>query len=70
MIKFENKNNGRFYYVYVEKDLLHHFALAIHYGGVHVRRNRRIAFDDERSLRKEIERITKKRLKRGYSLVT
>lgn len=70
MIKFENKTNDRFYYLLVEKDLLHHWVLRIHFGGARVSRSRIMGFEDSHKMQKEIERITKKRLSRGYSLVT
>lgn len=69
MVKFENKINGRFYYLFVEKDSDNCFALRIFYGGKHVRRTRTALYEDSESFRKEIERITKRRLQRGYSLV-
>ncbi len=70
MIKFENKNNGRFYYVMVDSDLIHNSVLRVIYGGRHVSRHRTISCNDLSTMQKEIERITKKRLQRGYELVT
>ncbi len=70
MIKFENKVNGRFYYIFIEKDMVHDCVLRILYGGVNVSRARNLMYGDIQTLRQEIERLTKKRLSRGYSLVT
>jgi predicted DNA-binding WGR domain protein len=70
MIKFENKENGRFYYVSIENDLLHNSVLRITYGGKQVCRSRVIGFENNGYIQKEIVRISKKRIKRGYSLVT
>jgi len=70
MIKFENATNGRFYYIHIEKDLLNDCILRINYGGVSVTRHRAIFCKDHNSLNRQIGRIIKKRLSRGYSLVT
>ena len=70
MIKFENRTNDRFYYLLVEKDLLNHCVLRIYFGGARISRCRVIGFEDQREMQKEIDRLAKKRLSRGYSLVT
>jgi len=70
MIKFENKNNGRFYYVYVSQDMLNDLVIRIVFGGVGVSRDRIIFCGNRKDIQKEIERITKRRLSRGYSIVT
>ena len=70
MIKFENETNGRFYYLEINKDLLNESVLRITYGGRHISRTRTVYFGSEDSISKEIERITKKRIKRGYQIVT
>ena len=69
MIKFENRTNDRFYYLSIEKDLLHNWVLRIYFGGIHVKRSRVIGFEDGHKMQKEIDRIAKKRLRRGYSIV-
>lgn len=70
MIKFENQSNGRFYYLMVNRDLLNDCVLHINFGGRDVSRFRSIPFTDRKTLQKEIDRISLKRLKRGYSLIT
>jgi hypothetical protein len=70
MIKFENKTNGRFYYMQITSDLLNECVLRIFYGGSRVTRIRVVACDDRCSLQQIIEKISKRRLKRGYLLVT
>lgn len=70
MLKFENPNNGRYYYIFKERDLLNDLVLTVIRGGnnTHVRRS--IGFDCELAIHKEICRLSKKRIKRGYILVT
>jgi len=70
VIKFENPNNGRFYYLHVQKDLLGDVVLSSIRGGKFHRVERKIALNCEIEINKEIERITKIRLKRGYQLST
>jgi predicted DNA-binding WGR domain protein len=70
MLKFKNESNGRFYYLKVCTDMLNNEVLHINYGGYNTSRYRTLSFDDRISMREEIERITKKRLKHGYQLVT
>jgi hypothetical protein len=70
MIKFENKTNGRFYYLLVDKDMLDDSVLRVFYGGVGVIRTRTISINNMCEAQKEIDRVAKKRLSRGYSLVT
>ena len=69
MIKFENKTNDRFYYLLVEKDLLQHWVLRIHFGGANISRCRVIGFEDSNKMQREIDRLAKKRLSHGYSIV-
>lgn len=69
MIKFENKENGRFYYIKIEKDLLNDLVLRINFGGHNVTRSRVIMCDSAEILFDEIKRLYKKRLSRGYLLV-
>lgn len=70
MIKFENESNGRFYYIEVKRDLLDDCVLYINYGGSNVTRHRAVFCGNDEELQQEIQRITKKRIKRGYSIVT
>ncbi len=70
MLKFENKTNGRFFYLSVNQDLLNDLVLTITRGGNHHRVIRHFGFSNEESLKKEIERLSKRRIKRGYSLIS
>ena len=70
MIKFENATNGRFYYLIIKTDLLNEMVLYANYGGVGISRSRTLCAGDRDTIHKEIERISKRRLKRGYSLVS
>lgn len=70
MIKFENKNNGRYYYLIIEKDLFDDFILCVLRGGRNHRRIiRQFVHPDHEEINREIQRITRIRLKRGYTLV-
>lgn len=69
MIKFENKTNGRFYYLSIQKDLLNDIVLTIIRGGSNSRVVRNICYDSMESIMKELQRLMKRRLKRGYTLV-
>jgi len=70
MIKFENKSNGRYYYLIVEKDMFDVLVLTVIRGGVNHRIIMHFGYGCKDIIRKEIERISKKRLQRGYVLVT
>lgn len=69
MIKFENKENGRFYYLSVKKDLFDEWVLVIFRGGANSRVVRTFGFNCLYSIQNEINRIAKIRLKRGYTLI-
>jgi len=69
MIKFENKMNGRFYYLIVTRDLVNDCVLLVIYGGRNISRSRTILYGDRISIRNEIDRLSKRRLKRGYVLI-
>jgi len=69
MIKFENKSNGRFYYMEIRKDLLD-YVVVIVFGGSNVTRTRTIACDSRMDLHKELDRLSKRRIGRGYVLVS
>lgn len=70
MLKFENQSNGRYYYLYVETDLFGDTVLGVIRGG---KRNNikplRLLSGKEEAIQREITRITKIRLSRGYTLV-
>lgn len=69
MIKFENKENGRFYYMRIEKDLFNDTVICVIRGGAHISVSRLIFCDGEMGARKEIDRLSRVRLQRGYTLV-
>jgi hypothetical protein len=65
MLKFENPTNGRFYYLEVTNELV----IRIVFGGRRVCRMRTIICDNRDKLLKEFDRLSKRRLKRGYVLI-
>lgn len=69
MIKFENRSNGRYYYLKTEKDMLDEYVLVVVRGGYRHRVVRRVGFGSLDACQKEIERISRIRINRGYSLV-
>ena len=69
MLKFENKSNGRYYYIFVDKDMLDDIVLRIVYGGRYINRTRTILCSNRNLIQREIDRLSRKRLKRGYTLV-
>lgn len=69
MLKFENPSNGRYYYLETHRDLLNDLVLTITRGGAHSRIVRHFGYNCETTLIREIERIKRIRLKRGYELV-
>jgi hypothetical protein len=69
MIKYENKSNGRFYYLEIKRDLIGDLVLCITRGGNNVSVIRTLGFTSRMALDKELARICKKRERRGYELV-
>lgn len=70
MIKFENKANGRFYYLVVQKDLFNDQVLRVIRGGRHHVVSRVVAIGDDKIIQKSIRNIQNVRLKRGYILIS
>ncbi len=70
MIRFENRENGRFYYMVVESDITNKFVLNIIRGGKHVRVITSITLYSDSMVRAEIDKRSKRRIRNGYSLVT
>lgn len=70
MIKFENKSNGRYYYIFVETDIFGHNILGVIRGGMY-KRGVYIAIlsGNMGSIAKKIQEITVIRLRRGYTIV-
>ena len=54
----------------VENDITNKFLLSIIRGGRHTRVVRSILYDCPLAIRSEIDRLSKRRIRRGYSLVT
>lgn len=69
MLKFENKENGRFFYIQSHTDLIDQYVLTITRGGAAITVIRHLGFECNETRDREIRRITKRRLKRGYTLV-
>lgn len=73
MLKFENTENGRFYYLSIQKDLLNDLVLCVNFGGSHSGRaisyHRIIHAGSREDIQREIIRLSKKRLRRGYELI-
>lgn len=67
VIKFENPN-GRYYYIFVQRDMLSDEVLTVVRGGRGCCVVRNVVTDDATAIRKEINRLIKKRLSRGYVL--
>jgi hypothetical protein len=66
MIKFENPTNGRYYYLEINTDALNDLVLTIIRGGARSRVVRHFGYNCQSDIEREIERICKVRLKRGY----
>jgi hypothetical protein len=69
MIKFENKTNGRFYYLSLQKDILNDLVLTIIRGGRNSQRVLNVNYNCLDAITNELQRLIKRRLKRGYTLV-
>ena len=70
MIKFENQQNGRFYYLSVEKDMTGADVLVVVRGGRSVRVSRTYGFASPQARDKRIVALMQRRIRNGYSLVT
>lgn len=68
MVKLENKLNGRYYYLLIQKDMFGD-TLIIYRGGINHHRICHLAFDSLDKLHYKLERLVKLRQKRGYILV-
>jgi hypothetical protein len=69
MLKFENKSNGRYYYIYIQRDMLNDHVLTILRGGKNARICRNIIVSDSGCIDEKVKYLTRLRLKRGYTLV-
>ncbi len=70
MLKFENQTNGRYYYIYVETDLFGDNVLRVIRGGCGIKRvSGRVVAGNSEIIEKELKRLSRIRLQRGYTLV-
>ena len=69
MLRFENKENGRFYYLRLEKDVTDADILVIVRGGRNVRVTRSYSFDSRQDCEKKIRQVVRRRIRHGYTLV-
>ena len=69
MLKFENGENNRFYYIFVQSDLLGKNVLRVIYGGKHHVRRITIYEGNDKEIDKKITELVKRRIKRGYTLI-
>lgn len=69
MLKFENKTNGRFYYVKVQKDIFGQWIINCNRGGVYYSVQRILFSGDVAAVRKKLQDIIKRRTARGYTLI-
>lgn len=70
MLKFENPTNGRYYYIIKNKDMINDLAITVIRGGIHHNVTRRMGYNDPGQLEREVEKLVKRRIKRGYVLVS
>lgn len=70
MVRFENKTNGRFYYIEITKDLVNEHILRVTYGGYRVTRYRNLYVGSRDAMELALAHLTKRRLRRGYDLLT
>jgi hypothetical protein len=69
MTRFENPENGRFYYMLVQKDMFDDLVLVVIRGGLGRSLTRCVATGSPQFVDHEIDRLSKRRLQRGYILV-
>ena len=68
MIKFE-RNDGRFYYMQVEKDLFNDLVLTVIRGGRHSSVRRSACVGHVQYIMAELVKLCKRRMQRGYCLI-
>lgn len=69
MIKFENTITKRYYYLLAEKDLFDAYILIIMRGSRHRNIRLSLCFNSPDARQNEIDRLSKRRIRRGYTLV-
>jgi hypothetical protein len=69
MLKFYNKNNQRYYFIAIEKDLFDDWILCVNRGGDRRHVVRRYGYSNLSSLNARLNDMIKKRLQRGYELI-
>jgi hypothetical protein len=70
MLKFENPENGRYYYVSITKDLFNDLVININFGGRFNHFSRHVFCENREILERRILEITARRRVRGYFLVS
>lgn len=70
MIKFENPVTRRYFYINVHKDALGDMCIHIIRGGLYHVRHITLGYNCPDKINKEIERLTKRRIARGYVQVS
>jgi hypothetical protein len=68
MIKFE-RDDGRYYYMRIERDMFDELVLVVLRGGRHHSIHNRVCSGSIHEILLTIESISRRRLKRGYTLV-
>lgn len=70
MIKLENKENGRYYYLHVETDIFGDLTLIVMRGGInrHIRPHMVMAGKME-AIDQKIKELIRRRISRGYTSV-
>jgi hypothetical protein len=68
-IKFENKTNGRWYYIQIQRDIFNELGLYIRRGGRNASVGWLVFCGSYREVYSKIREITQRRLQRGYILV-
>lgn len=69
MMMFENHANGRYYCLMIERDLLDDCVLVVIRGGLLARVTRRVCHGSPAECQKKMQKMCKRRISRGYSLV-
>lgn len=69
MLRFENSENGRYYYIQYYRDLLQQLTLSVIRGGKRNSLIQHIIFNDPEALAKKVNQLVKLRLKNGYKLI-
>ncbi len=69
MLKFENKSNGRYYYISSSKDLFGDISIKVMRGSKSKNILKTIGCRSKKEAFHEIHKIIKRRIQRGYTLL-